>query len=373
MAHFLPVAHFLLDLAPSRNKLSLRGAFSRPTPLSASQDSLMLLVEATGTTAAIRPFFATTADIPVREKFAYWHDVVCRNLVDLEYRLVGDRFDAAFHAMPVAGLHLCRIQASPHRVERSNTRISRSTNATFVFNFVLSGSLLAEQDGRVAQLHAGDGALCDADRPYKLHSNEAFDLACIRVPRQVIASRIGHPQRLSAFNFSERSELAPMVFAYLSRLVERAPELGDNAGLKVAQNFMELLISMVAEFVESNQPSLTEYRGLALMRVKATIERALANASATPATIAAELNLSQRYINQLLEEEGTSLSRYLWSRRLERCAEQLRSSALRGRSVSQIAMENGFNDLSHFSKAFRNRFGASPRDFRSMASAGTLA
>jgi hypothetical protein len=34
--------------------------------------------------------------------------------------------------------------------------------------------------------------------------------------------------------------------------VERAPELGDNAGLKVAQNFMELLISMVAEFAESN-------------------------------------------------------------------------------------------------------------------------
>lgn len=331
-----------------------------------------MLVEAAGIATGVRPFFATTADIPVREKFAYWHDVVCRNLVDLEYSLVGDRFDAAFHAMPVADLHLCRIQASPHRAERNNTGISRSTSATLVFNFVLSGSLVAEQDGRAAQLRVGDGALCDADRPYKLHSNETFDLACLRVPRQVIVSRVGHPQRFSAFNFSERSELAPMVFAYLSRLVERAPELGDNAGLKVSQNFMELLVSMVAEFAESNRPSLTEYRGLALMRVKATIERSIADASATPATIAAELSLSQRYINQLLENEGTSLSRYLWSRRLERCAEQLRSSALRGRGISQIAMENGFNDLSHFSKAFRNRFGASPRDYRSMASAGTL-
>jgi len=25
--------------------------------------------------------------LPVREKFAYWHDAVCRNLVDLEYKL----------------------------------------------------------------------------------------------------------------------------------------------------------------------------------------------------------------------------------------------------------------------------------------------
>jgi AraC family transcriptional activator of tynA and feaB len=330
-----------------------------------------MLIEATGVTATTRPFFATTAGVPTRERFAYWHDVVCRNLVDLEYRLVDDhRFDATFSGTPVSDLHLCRIQASPHWAERCSTGISRSASATIVFNFVLSGSLIAEQDGRVAKLCAGDGALCDADRPYRLHSTEVFDLACIRIPRQALASRVGHLSRLSAYNFSERSELAPMAFAYLSRLVDRAPKLGDNAGSKVSQNFTELLVAMVAEFAESDQPSLSEYRGLALMRVKATVERCLANPQATAATIAAELKLSHRYINQLLECDGTSLSRYIWSRRLERCAEQLRNSALRGRSVSQIAIENGFNDLSHFSKAFRNRFGASPRDYRSLSGVG---
>jgi AraC family transcriptional regulator, positive regulator of tynA and feaB len=333
-----------------------------------------MIVDVTGATMALQPVFATTADIPLREKFAYWHDVVCRNLVDLEYELVGDRrFDAAFRGTPISDLHLCRIQASPHCAERSSSGISRSTNSTLVFNFVLSGSLIAEQDGRIAQLRVGDGALCDADRPYRLHSDEAFDLACIRIPRQIIASRIGHLQRLSAYNFSERSELAPMVFAYLSHLVDCAPKLSDNAGLRVSQNLTELLVALVSEFAESGQPLLTEYRGLALMRVKATVERSLGKPSVTPATIAAELKLSQRYINQLLEAEGTSLSRYMWERRLERCAAQLRNSALRSRSVSQIAMENGFNDLSHFSKAFRNHFGASPRDYRGMSSAGTLA
>lgn len=84
----------------------------------------------------------------------------------------------------------------------------------------------------------------------------------------------------------------------------------------------------------------------------------------TPATIAAELKLSARYINQPLEAEGTSLSRYIWSRRLDRCAEQLKDPALRARGVAQIAMDDGFNDLSHFSKAFRTKFGMAPRDYR---------
>ncbi len=326
----------------------------------------MMFVGATGATAAVQPFFATTANVPVRERFAYWHDVVCRNLVDLDYKLVGDHhFNAAFHATPVGDIQLCRIQASPHVAERCSTGISRSESGTLVFNFVLSGSLVAEQDGRIAQLRTGDATLCDADRPYKLHQREAFELACIRIPRNVLASRIGHLQRLTALNFSERSELAPIVFAYLSRLVERAPNIGDNAAVKVSRNFTELLLAMVAEFAESSQPSLTEYRGLALVRVKDVVERSIGNPNVSSATIASELKLSQRYINQLLEDEGTSLSRYIWSRRLERCAEQLKNSALRGRSVSQIALENGFNDLSHFSKAFRNRFGSSPRSYRS--------
>ncbi|HKS17612.1 MAG TPA: helix-turn-helix domain-containing protein [Bradyrhizobium sp.] len=365
------MAQIVLDPWAVRNKLPSSDPTDKGHQETRSHtlgDSEML-VEATGA-ASMQPCFITTANITPRERFDYWHDVVCRNLVDLEYQLIGPgQFDAAFHGTPVGGLHLCRVQASPHSAERSSAGISRTANATLVFNFVLSGSLVAEQDGRVARLSAGDGTFCDADRPYRLHSHELFDLACIRIPRRSIAARVGHLHRLSAHNFSEHSEVAPIVFAYLSRLVERASNLSGSAGLKVSQNFTELLIAMVAEFAESQPLPLTEYRGLALTRVKEIVERHLNEPDLTPATIASELKLSPRYINQLLEAEGTSLSRYIWARRLERAAQQLKDPALHGRSVSQIAMDNGFNELSHFSKSFRGRFGASPRDFRHMPNA----
>ncbi|WP_456735469.1 MULTISPECIES: AraC-like ligand-binding domain-containing protein [unclassified Bradyrhizobium] len=289
-----------------------------------------------------------------------------RNLVDLDYRLIGEaQFDASFHSTPINGLDLCRIKASPHVAQRSTEGISRADHSMLVFNFVLSGSLVAEQDGRLAHLKVGDGALCDATRPYKLQSNEAFEVASVRLPREQCLGRIPHLHRLAACNFSERGELAPMVFGYLSHLADRAPNLtSPAAGLKISQNFKDLLLAMLAELAEALPPSLTEYRSLALMRVKDTVERNVHDSDLTPATIAAQLKLSPRYINQLLEAEGTSLSRYIWSRRLDRCAEQLKDPALRARGVSQIAMDNGFNDLSHFSKAFRIKFGVAPRDYR---------
>jgi AraC-like DNA-binding protein len=97
------------------------------------------------------------------------------------------------------------------------------------------------------------------------------------------------------------------------------------------------------------------------------MDRHLTNAELDCAAVAAALKLFPRYINQLLEAEGTSLSRYIWRQRLDRAASDLRNPALSRRSISVIAMSHGFNDLSHFSKAFRQAFGTSPRDYRAAA------
>jgi AraC-like DNA-binding protein len=41
-----------------------------------------------------------------------------------------------------------------------------------------------------------------------------------------------------------------------------------------------------------------------------------------------------------------------------------------GRRISEIAAEAGFTDLSHFSRAFRRRFGMTPSDAREAAMRG---
>jgi AraC-like DNA-binding protein len=38
--------------------------------------------------------------------------------------------------------------------------------------------------------------------------------------------------------------------------------------------------------------------------------------------------------------------------------------AMRGRPVGELAFAAGFNDLSHFSRAYRARYGCAPRDVR---------
>jgi AraC family transcriptional regulator, positive regulator of tynA and feaB len=173
-----------------------------------------MLLEATKA-ASMQPCFASTASLPPRERFDYWHDVVSRNLLDLDYRMLGEaQFDASFHSTPINGLDLCRIKASPHwlseAVKASRAQTTRCWSSTSSSRARWSPSRWA-----LGAPEAGDGALCDATRPYKLSSHEAFELACIRVPREQCVGRIPHLNRLSACNLGERSELAPMVFGHL--------------------------------------------------------------------------------------------------------------------------------------------------------------
>ena len=65
-----------------------------------------------------------------------------------------------------------------------------------------------------------------------------------------------------------------------------------------------------------------------------------------------------------MASEQTSFRSYVQMQRLERCKRDLSDPALMARHVSDIAYAWGFNDLAHFSRIFKQKFGASPREWR---------
>ena len=66
----------------------------------------------------------------------------------------------------------------------------------------------------------------------------------------------------------------------------------------------------------------------------------------------------------LFASSGTTVSRFILDKRLELCREALENSALSDYNITQIAFSYGFNDAAHFSRKFKERYGASPKDYR---------
>ena len=84
----------------------------------------------------------------------------------------------------------------------------------------------------------------------------------------------------------------------------------------------------------------------------------------SPCRIAAAHGLSERQLAKIFEPEEITLSRWLWSQRLDEARRMLSATDFAERTIKEIAHACGFKDISHFSSAFKARFGCSPRHYR---------
>ncbi len=87
------------------------------------------------------------------------------------------------------------------------------------------------------------------------------------------------------------------------------------------------------------------------------------------ARVAAVEGVSTRYLQKLFAAAGGSFTQYVRLRRLERCRLDLISARNAEGSISSICFRWGFNGSPHFSRAFRQEYGASPREYRRMRAA----
>ena len=105
-------------------------------------------------------------------------------------------------------------------------------------------------------------------------------------------------------------------------------------------------------------------RAALLERIFQTIEMRLSDPELNLQQIASEHGVSPRYLQKLFESVDDSFGHYVKLRRLERCRLDLRSPLHAQKSISDILFQWGFNDSASFSRAFREQYDTSPRDYR---------
>ena len=86
--------------------------------------------------------------------------------------------------------------------------------------------------------------------------------------------------------------------------------------------------------------------------------------SVSPAELAVAFNVSTRSLYRFFARHDLRPSAWLLNLRLEEARRRLSSPSAARTPITQIALETGFNDASHFSKMFRQAFGFTPTEYR---------
>jgi AraC-like DNA-binding protein len=110
-----------------------------------------------------------------------------------------------------------------------------------------------------------------------------------------------------------------------------------------------------------------------MLRIHAFIDAQMEDPDLDPASIAAAVHISTRYLYKLFEGEGLTVAGWIRARRLERCRRDLLDPLLRHQTVSAIAARWGIADPARFSRQFRVAFGQTPSEYRQASLASRLA
>ena len=105
-------------------------------------------------------------------------------------------------------------------------------------------------------------------------------------------------------------------------------------------------------------------RAARLRAMKADIAANLDRDDLTVNTLATRHGVTPRYVQLLFDREGTTFTDFLREQRLSLAHRRLTDARFADRSITSIAFDVGFGDLSYFNRLFRRRFRCSPTDVR---------
>jgi AraC-like DNA-binding protein len=135
-----------------------------------------------------------------------------------------------------------------------------------------------------------------------------------------------------------------------------------NVSVRHVQDLLALAVGPSADFADTART-----RGLRAARLKLAKAYIVAHShrrDTSIGTLAASLNVTPRYLQRLFEAEGTTFSEYLMAQRLARAHGLLCESGASHTTISTIAYDVGFGDLSYFNRRFRRQYGLTPREVR---------
>ena len=312
---------------------------------------------------AIADLYWDTDTVRPHERFPYFVEGICRAFTQLDLELpdVDTMFFVRIRHREVADSGVTHIYSSNYIVRNLPAGIVRSVHHDFYLHFVVSGTIAAVQDAQYDAISGGSMFVLDNARPFELNlqSKGIFDTHIVRLCRTPLLEQ----QRPALLTFGQQfahHRLMPLLRMNLVQLA-RTGDLTTHQEIGFLGRTVGHLVHLI---LSDDSMETVPSRAIEAWRlIRMEIDRHICDPGFSLEILAARLGVSIRYIQKVCAAQRCTFSGYLRDRRLELAAQQLRERGDRV-SVEEIALACGFRESSTFYRAFRNRYGMTPGNFR---------
>lgn len=236
----------------------------------------------------------------------------------------------------------------------------------FLVGIQRRGDGIVRQHGRTAHLAAGDLAVYSTPSDYRLELQRGGEQMVLVMPAAALRSACPGIDGLTATALKRTqpmvSLLGMMVTIHFDMPYESLPPLAATHAAHALINITAgCMLAFQGQADEERPGKLPRYH---LNRIRQYALAHMDDTELTVAKVGAALGVSAAHIHRLFAAESQTFIAWLWGSRLDACHQALRRPEWVRRSIATIALQYGFAHATHFSRAYRARYGMTASSWR---------
>lgn len=299
-----------------------------------------------------------TAGLPAGDRMPYWTEIASKFIAPLHIEAqCPETFDARLYRATFRDCELVSPCSSPARIWNGSGQDAGALNLQLQH----VGTSTNDTAGRTSILREGDFLLFDPALPLQVSFPEPTQTIVLRLPLAYSEERLPHLREMAGIPVRGDRGAGALFSNFLrtawAQLLRNDDDWADTLS-DVIWPLLELAYATGREPAGNSSARQTRLRAMFDL-----IDDQLCDPGFDTRAIAARLGVSTRYIQLLFAELATTPSAYIQDKRLQRAASRLEREGT-GTTITSVAFDVGFNDLSSFCRSFRRRYAVSPSDYR---------
>ena len=270
----------------------------------------------------------------------------------------GGALDGFIRGMSLGAGRLLKVRSPGRRLIRKPVP---QVEPALTIVLQLTGVSHIDQGMRSCALTAGDISVTDGRYPFQQQVSYASEMMLLQLPRETAVGRYPALLQSSAQAHPACQPAAALVRGALESAFQTAVQLSTVQRERLCHALFALATLLADD--HAAPASGDHYPQHAALT---EIEEHLGESTFSAQYLASRVSLSRRRLDEIFVKRfGRPVTAYIWERRLERAKDMLHDGCYTGKTITEIAFSVGFENTSHFSRAFKNRFGTAPSTWRS--------
>lgn len=295
---------------------------------------------------------------------ARWHRTI-EDLFGAGENFIGDElpFCGDIRHGTLGQIEISKVRSSREISRRTRQHVSDDGHDTYVLVNGISGDVSLQLGTARTQIVPRSFVFYCASRPYEWHHMNMTEVRNIAVPGHLLKARLRNVDQYTGRSFTDTGGMWCILAEMMDTSLRELEAIPEAASHQLGAQIVDLLALTLEGDGRLSLNEASSRNGI-YRRCLDVIRGNFTNNNLGPELIAGAVGLSVRSLHRLFAENGSAVTECIREERLAASLTHLQSSGSAEISILEIAHRTGFRSHSHFSHAFRTKFGVTPTDWR---------